>query len=149
MKAISVLQPHASLIAIGAKGLETRSWSTPYRGPLAIHASKRLEGEQGKLCIREPFFSVLTEAGFKVGWYVVDPERVYAKLPTGVIIATCNLVDCIKMTPEFINKVQRPELDFGKYVIGHYAWVLEDVKQLEFPVPAKGKLRIWEWEVQL
>lgn len=38
MKAITLMQPWATLVAIGAKRLETRSWSTNYRGPLAIHA---------------------------------------------------------------------------------------------------------------
>lgn len=45
MKAITLWQPWASLIACGAKTIETRSWGTPYRGPLAIHASKRMNQE--------------------------------------------------------------------------------------------------------
>lgn len=36
MKVLSVLQPWASLIAIGAKRYETRSWRTDHRGPIAI-----------------------------------------------------------------------------------------------------------------
>ena len=40
MKALSLTQPWASLVVIGAKCYETRSWATNYRGPLAIHASK-------------------------------------------------------------------------------------------------------------
>src|SRR5690348_17556570 len=40
MKALTLTQPWASLVAIGAKRIETRSWSTSYRGPLAIHAAK-------------------------------------------------------------------------------------------------------------
>lgn len=41
MKALSLHQPWASLVALGVKTIETRSWSTSYRGPLAIHAAKR------------------------------------------------------------------------------------------------------------
>ena len=37
MKALTVRQPWASLIAVGAKRVETRSWPTAYRGPRAIH----------------------------------------------------------------------------------------------------------------
>lgn len=40
MKALSLTQPWASLVAVGAKRIETRSWRTSYRGPLAIHAAK-------------------------------------------------------------------------------------------------------------
>ena len=42
IKAVSLLQPWASLIAAGAKKFETRSWSTTYRGPLLICASRPL-----------------------------------------------------------------------------------------------------------
>ena len=35
MKAISLWQPWASAVALGSKRVETRSWSTSYRGPLA------------------------------------------------------------------------------------------------------------------
>ena len=41
MKALSLWQPWASLVALRVKTIETRSWSTSYRGPLAIHAAKR------------------------------------------------------------------------------------------------------------
>lgn len=45
MKALTIYQPWATLIAIGAKHIETRSWSTKYRGPLAVHAGKVLDHE--------------------------------------------------------------------------------------------------------
>ena len=41
MKAISLWQPYAALIALGFKKIETRSWPTTYRGPLAIHAAQK------------------------------------------------------------------------------------------------------------
>lgn len=40
LKAITLLQPWASLVAMGAKTIETRPYATQYRGPLAIHAAK-------------------------------------------------------------------------------------------------------------
>lgn len=47
MKAITIWQPWASLIALGVKTIETRSWSTDYRGPLAIHAAATPAGILG------------------------------------------------------------------------------------------------------
>ena len=41
MKALSVKQPWANLIACGRKTIETRTWTTRYRGPLLIVSSKR------------------------------------------------------------------------------------------------------------
>jgi hypothetical protein len=39
MKALSLRQPWASMIASGAKTIETRVWSTRYRGPILICAA--------------------------------------------------------------------------------------------------------------
>ena len=41
MKALSVKQPWANLIASGAKTIETRVWETPYRGELLIVSSRQ------------------------------------------------------------------------------------------------------------
>ena len=41
MKALSIMQPWAWLIANGHKDIENRSWPTRYRGPVLIHAGKR------------------------------------------------------------------------------------------------------------
>ena len=43
MRAFTLTQPWASLIAIGLKMHETRSWRTSYRGPLLIHASREVD----------------------------------------------------------------------------------------------------------
>lgn len=43
MKALSVKQPWASLIDDGTKTIETRKWSTRYRGDLLICASQKVD----------------------------------------------------------------------------------------------------------
>jgi hypothetical protein len=55
MKALSLKQPYANLVAQGVKTIETRKWSTNYRGDILICASKSGQGEpQGvALCIVE------------------------------------------------------------------------------------------------
>ena len=45
MKVLSLLQPWATLVVMGIKQIETRSWSTAHRGTLLIHASKGRAGE--------------------------------------------------------------------------------------------------------
>ena len=140
MKTITILEPWASLIADGAKRIETRSWSTKHRGSLAIHVGKSLKEWHLDLAWKEPFFSALKLQ------YV---EGVGISYSPGCIIAKCNLVDCIKMTPEFIDLVKTAEgheYEFGDYAVGRYAWILEDVKRLEKPIPARGDLSIWEWD---
>lgn len=41
MKALSIKEPYASLIADGRKTIETRTWWSDFRGPLLICASKK------------------------------------------------------------------------------------------------------------
>lgn len=54
-KAISLKQPWANLVASGKKTIETRKWTTKYRGDLVICSSKRPEIEPAgyALCIVE------------------------------------------------------------------------------------------------
>jgi hypothetical protein len=73
MKAISLWQPWATLVAIGAKTIETRGWSTSYRGPIAIHAAKKLIPDFGSICHSEPFSSALEKAQYdEMGTYILD-----------------------------------------------------------------------------
>ncbi len=153
LKALTLTQPWATLVAIGAKRIETRSWRPTYRGPLAIHAAKRFPGEARALCRNNPFHAALHSAGYASETYSGD-------LPLGFVIATCNLVECVPAAyvagsmagyqkPIF---TLHPELDteeeraFGDYSTGRFAWILEDVQPLPEPIPAKGKLGLWEWE---
>jgi len=43
MKALSIRQPWAWLIVHGFKPVENRTWSTSYRGELAIHAARTFD----------------------------------------------------------------------------------------------------------
>lgn len=154
MKALTLTQPWATLVAIGAKRVETRSWQTSYRGPLAIHAAKGVGSVGGKrglddLCTSDPFFGVLIDAGYRDG----------KPLPLGAIVATCELVDCVPTTyVKSVKVVQRghdrpawlwtvEEKAFGDYADGRWAWLLANIKMLPEPIPAKGALSLWEWEV--
>jgi len=140
VKVISLLEPWASLVAVGAKHIETRSWATKYRGPLGIHASKGRKPENMNLAWKEPFYAALESIHREVNG---KPSLRYHP---GCIISTCNLVDCLEMTPEFLLNMKSPELDFGHYEIGRFAWILEDVRRLPEPILAKGKLGLWEFD---
>lgn len=148
MKAISLWQPWATLVAIGAKRIETRSWSTKHRGPIAIHASA---GAQGRLSFDAPDFrDALNDAGYET----------FPTLPFGSVVAVANLVDVRPMfdrncrlmgdwwshylcqTEDGINV----ESSFGDYRPGRYAWLLEDIHALVPPALARGRQGIWNWE---
>lgn len=147
MKAITLTQPWATLVAIGAKQIETRGWATAYRGPLAIHAGKGLGPVGGlrgleELCNRVPFRSVLRQhlkRGPNGGnWLQPD-------LPLGKIVATVELYD-IRPTAEFIGEISVQERAFGDYSAGRYAWLLRNVQMLPAPIECRGALGLWEWQ---
>lgn len=148
MKALTLTQPYATLIAVGAKKIETRGWSTSFRGPLAIHAAKGLGPVGGKrglaeLCTDDPFFGALIDAGYRAG----------KPLPMGAIVAVCRLVDCesTDILPvgygrgEGVWWLTPEERAFGNYNPGRYAWLLADIRALPEPIPCKGALWLWEW----
>lgn len=142
MKALTLRQPWATLVAIGAKKIETRSWKTNYRGPLAIHASKRFPKSAREHSYQTAGLSpwhilnVLTEAGY-------DPHL----LPTGVVVATCILARVVCIEGGF-RLPKEPELSFGDYTQGRWAWFLRDVSRLPEPVPATGHLGLWKWLIE-
>lgn len=156
MKAITLTQPWATLVAIGAKQIETRSWATRYRGPLAIHAAAGLGPVGGKSglafqCCCEPFLSALRAAGIKH----------HNDLPFGAIVATCELVEVYQipihqpLTGFYADDSSRcwnlteQERAFGDYTPGRYAWLLANVQRLPEPIPARGQLGLWNWEGSL
>jgi len=137
MKAITIWQPWATLIAIGAKQFETRSWATNYRGPLAIHAAKKQDRECLSLCKTEPFRSVLVDAGF---------ERI-GDLPFGSIIAIGTLMACVptqKLVKEFDQRSRQNELAFGDFSSGRFGWQIGHVRRIE-AVPVAGRQGLWDW----
>jgi hypothetical protein len=138
-RVLSLKQPWATLVSIGAKRLETRSWETKYRGPLLIHASKAFPYECRELCFETLFLAALGNAGV----LPKADEGFQDCLPLGSIIARVQLVDCFQI--RMSNRPGGAEFAFGDYTPGRFAWKLDNVEPLE-PIPAKGSLGIWTFE---
>lgn len=146
IQAMTIHQPWATLIAFQEKGLESRGWTTKYRGPLAIHAGKHVDREA---CEREPIKSTLAKHG-----YTAD------NLPTGVVLAICDLTavypiniagESFACSIDSYGKVamhiEGKEFEFGWYDEGRYAWELANVQRLAEPIPAKGQQGLWYWRL--
>lgn len=113
MKVLTLHQPWASLIALGVKTIETRSWSTQYRGPLAIHAAARRS--EPDLALHWTVLRAARERGAPCskpgcghgdGAHACQFTRTrcfscncdgwrYGGPPLGAIVATCTLVDVV------------------------------------------------------
>jgi hypothetical protein len=119
MRALTICQPYAHLIAIGEKPIENRRWPTSYRGPLAIHAGR------SRAWLDEEV----------VDWPDGD-------LAFGAIVATAMLVACL---PKFNRHPwrERGGLFDHEHAQGPWCWVLEEVRALPEPIPAKGRQGLW------
>lgn len=136
MKALTISQPFASLIADGHKWIENRTWPTSYRGPLAIHAGK---GTQ-----------YLTRKELK-------------DVPHGCILATAELVACVRLSEiRDRNEIAArrhhkvagtdrtwSEAERHKHAEGPWCWILDNVTKLESPIDATGAQGLWSWESPL
>lgn len=135
MKALTLTQPYATLMQIQAKRIETRSWKTPYRGELVIHAAKGFPKWAKETCEEEPFAHVLRGIN----------------LPISRGLCVVRLVDCISTNDSKaiidvrLNHGAHHEIDFGDYSPSRYAWVTEFVRVLDDPREVKGALGLWEW----
>lgn len=116
-RVLSLWQPWASAIARGLKQNETRSWSTDYRGPIAIHAAKR-SGQ------------ALRDFAWQMGMRWDD-------LPRGAIVAVARLVSVDRISGRAVHTTER-EAQWGNYALGRYVWRLEDIRALREPMPYRG-----------
>ena len=130
MKVLSLTEPYATLIKNGIKNIETRSWKTTYRGRLYIHAS-----------------STKIPKAYRENQTLMSLVN-NKELSYGNIICSCDLVDCIEMTDEFIDDIRKNNNEYvtGIYAKGRYAWILKNVEILNNPIKAKGHLGIWNYE---
>lgn len=155
MKALTLWQPYASLIAIEAKPFETRDWAPPpalIGKRIAIHAAKRK--------IRATDFpdqktaDSIHDAFGRCSWN--------HWLPLGVVVCTAVLRGAYQAGPTAYHllpplaTIRRsvtgsppldgvPVDDFGDYTEERWLWHLTDVQEVDPPVPASGFQKFWEW----
>jgi len=102
MKAITLRQPWASLVALGYKDIENRKWPTKFRGPVLIHAGKGMDEWTEQLRA-------------KYGELPFDPKE----LPRGGIVGIMTITDCVTKHP-------------SKWFWGPYGFTLCDVHPVQF-----------------
>ncbi len=114
MKALSIRQPWAWLIANGHKDIENRSWGTSFRGPVFVHAGKAFDPD--------------VRPGVDEMNGVRLPAR--ADLARGAIVGVATVVDCV-------------ETHRSDWFYGPYGFVLTNAKPL-LPVPCRGQLGLFD-----
>ena len=114
MKALSVKQPWAGLIAAGYKTIETRTWETKFRGDLLIVSSKKPAISMGREQYKDPLC-----------------------YPRGETICIVNVVDCVPMVGKHEEAAMCDVYD------GAWAWMLEDIRMVK-QIPVSGQLSIFD-----
>ncbi|MES2756668.1 MAG: 2-oxoglutarate dehydrogenase E1 [Pseudomonadota bacterium] len=135
-------QPWATLLAVGANRIETRSWPTNYRGALAIHAAQGFPKYALELCRQPPYADALAAAGY----------RSAADLPRGKIIGVGVLDDLLRCDASTAASIVLQstagllpphELAFGDFSAGRFGFVMTAMRELRAPIAAKGMLGLW------
>ncbi len=135
MQAISLKQPWAQLVVIGAKRVETRSWSTEYRGEIAVHASKAFPNwMRAETWANEIFRDPLAEADFGPG-----------DLPLGAIVGTVEITGCYPSEAAGSMGIydHTREWRYGDYTPGRWFWTLANARMWDEPKSCRGALKIW------
>lgn len=127
MKVLTIKQPWAQLIIEGYKKYEFRSWKTKYRGKILIHAGMSLEQDM------VPRF-----------------EKYDMEYILGAIIGEAYIEDCILVDEKFNKELYNINLTvYGRSNhVEKYAWKLTNVVKYKDPIPVKGKLGLWNYEME-
>jgi len=146
MKALTVKQPYATLIARGIKDIENRTWKTNFRGKIYIHVSKEVVKEHWGI-LKGKQYEVVKKLVLenKLDYYFPD-------LPFGAIIGEVEIVDCVINHPSiwaeksFRHQANEsnPDVD-DDFIINN--WVLANPILYDKPIlNIKGKLSLWKFD---
>lgn len=147
MKALSIKQPLASLIAHGIKDIENRTWKTNFRGRIYIHASG--------LYAKGGFSLINSDQRVLANMYESWKPLYLDDLPTSAIIGEVDIIDCVINHPSiwaeksegFWNPIKGKWISRSKPT---YNWVLANPILYKNPIlNVKGKLSFWEPDIDL
>ena len=116
LRCLAIRQPFAWAIAVGAKDIENRSWSTDHRGTFVIQASStktevnRVAKKLGRKPAAEPRFA------------------------TSALIGVADLVDVTLVNAS---------LEKNPWAYGPYCFRVANARMFAEPIPAKGKLNLY------
>lgn len=116
LRCLAVRQPWAWAIITGAKDIENRSWTTTYRGPVAILASVSK-----------------TEVNQRMKAHGLPP----LKFTFGALIGVADLLDVEPLTEA---------LEANPWAMGEYCWKFGNARAFREPIPLKGRLNLYTLE---
>ncbi|MBG0512912.1 ASCH domain-containing protein [Elizabethkingia meningoseptica] len=142
MKALSIKQPFASLITLGIKPIENRTWRTNFRGRIYVHASMNLPKDH---------WGLLSPEQYKQAMDSFIDGKLREELHLGAIIGEVDIVDCVINHPSIW--AEKSEGTFIGKTFYHkegtkpiWNWVLANPVMYDEPIlNVKGKLSLWDF----
>ena len=134
-KALSIKQPYASLIALGIKDIENRTWKTNFRGRIYIHASAKYHDDFNNL-VSDSQIKSMQDNGF-----------LFSGLIYSAIIGEIDIIDCIiNHRSIWAEETFIPIEGEGYLQKPTYNWVLDNPIMYDKPIlNVKGKLSFWNF----
>ncbi len=127
MKAITIKQPYATLIAEGLKEYEFRTWKTKYRGDILIHAGKGIDKEAMK----------------RFAYLDLD-------YPVGCFVAKASITDCVEVNEALKEFLRKKNFAIYEGTTENKSWQgygfkINNVEKID-PVFVNDKLGLWEYK---
>lgn len=138
---LTLWQPHATLMAIRAKQIETRSRSTTLwqqRPWIAIHAAASTPASWIRAAMAEPAI----RAALADHDITID-NRTHHNMPTRAILLVGRLVDC-RPTEVLNGRVGPAERAMGDYRAGRFGLIFEQLRPLLNPITINGQQGFWK-----
>ncbi|MFB5605115.1 MAG: ASCH domain-containing protein [Nitrosarchaeum sp.] len=124
MKCLSVSQPFADLIISGKKIIELRNWNTNFRGEFLVHAPLKIKINDAKRL------------------------KMNKKFVTGAIIGKVELYDVKKYDSiKEINTDKKLHFASKNFHTKTFGFMLKNAKSLRIPIPCKGQLGFFDFEL--
>jgi hypothetical protein len=137
LHALTLCQPWASLLVIGARVYDVRHQPTTYRGELAIFAQLEFPDWAQRRALEREFAGLLSAAGLKP-W----------ALPRGVVLGVADLVDVQPIEADGVVAgvaVCSLERRLSDFKAGRYAYRYERIRRLREPIGHRGRAGLWHW----
>jgi hypothetical protein len=148
-RCLSVREPWAWAITTGVRPVDIRSWGTPYRGRIAIHAST---DRSNLSAAGQEEIEWLWENAGKLDLF---QKAIQESTPGGYIVGSVELVGVVDTEElgleEYEQEVHRiasehdldPGLTYGWSDWDGNIWILATPRRYAKPIKANGKLRLW------
>jgi hypothetical protein len=153
MKALTLWQPWATLVAEGVKPFEFRSWPAPkwiWDQRIAIHAgarpvkAKEVDGLIGALRMNEGWgTALLVDRALDI---LLKVQSDLSRLPLSSVLCTAVIGKPVPAA-DAVAKVYGDSFKGDSDRIDHqvFGWPMLDIVRLEPPLPARGAQGFWEW----